>query len=220
MNIRIAAVSTYLWSGAAFGQALNIDCTVRATSPTPSSGYGAAAGQQGFWSAVPNAVDFPLRDVVGSVTTATFSCIGGVGEGLTVPSSNPDEVNLLTDAVTMDFLGNFITIAGLQTGWYDLYVYCWVGRPDSLPFEGRISTGFNTVGLSASSNLPWPGGQVEGITYAKATIRVGTYLSIDTSPPLNRSYVVSGIQLVPVPAPGGLAFLAGGGLLACARRRR
>lgn len=115
-------------------------------------------------------------------------------------------------------------ILNIQPGWYDVYVYYWSGQSSpryifSQPIIGIRFSASDVWVFEPATNRAWPGGQVEGVTYVKARGYIDNLLLVDYSVLTNTSAALSGIQLVPVPAPGAGLILAAG-LSICSMRRR
>ncbi|MCH7720188.1 MAG: hypothetical protein IH988_04260 [Planctomycetes bacterium] len=182
----------------AFGQSFNVDVG-DPNSPfgVPSDLYGAGAGQSGTWNAVSSgAFNVPLSDLAGAATGVTLTNIGGL---LNLDSNNPGtsggDQALMDDFQDVGGAGALATwtFSSLANGSYTVYTYAWA--PDNAAFVSEVT-------VPGSPDPPqliggaWPGGQVQGITYALHTVdvvdgslavMVGTSVSFGT---------VNGFQLV------------------------
>jgi len=199
----------------ALGQAFNIDCG-GTVSTSPSALYGAGANQPGYWNTTFNG---NLNDLAGTTTTATFF---GSGTNVhAIPGASGDDKALMETTYDM-FPSESVSIGGLAAGRYDLYAYSWA-QLTNRTVGFRVFTG-NTYFGSVTYGAAWPGGQVEGITYARISIEViegGNFFTLgigggNSKAPIN---VLAGIQLVPIPAPSAPLVMLGAALFAALRRR-
>jgi hypothetical protein len=203
----------------ALGQAFNIDCGNLGTPP--DSGYGAGAHQQGYWNAAGSSAT--LRDLNGNLTTAQLGVDSGSGFH-DIPGANGDDETLME--TTFDMIpSSVLTLSNLAPGKYDLYAYSWGGQIFGSRTVGfTIRNGPTTYGGSLSFGPNWPGGQIEGETFARIPVEVlasrnSLTLSIGGGGPKTFN-VLAGIQLVLIPAPSAASLLLGISLLAIRRSRR
>ncbi len=122
----LAASSCYC--GLASGQSFNLDFDNPFAPPeggggVPSSSFGAAANQPGFWNATSGgAPDFFLRDLSGTTTSVSFaSPNGGSGTGFNNPNLSGDFRLLMSDG--RDGGDDTWTFSGLANGQYQLYSF-------------------------------------------------------------------------------------------------
>lgn len=214
--------TTGILTGSAIAESLNIDLTTSLGGP--SSSFGAAAGQAGFWNSI-DRVDFTMPAISingldGSSTDVlvTFPNSPGSGGGaMNPPALSGDVSALFEDWIGSSDFPETVSLSGLDAGTYQLYVY-------ASPLAWA-TTNFmvNTVGanLDATVSGGWNGAFEEGVNYAKFDLDI-------TSGNLDIGWVAgtpfgaglfSGIQLVQVPAPSSM-FLFGAAGLGIARRRR
>lgn len=199
-------------------QAFNID--IAPGTQLPSAAYGAASGQVGQWTRGLK-LGSALKDINGNATGASFGGSGTQTSLSGVPTGNPDEHEMMSSAYLMDSgSGSSVGVLGLSLGWYDVYVYCWTGAGFSNP---TISVGADSGSFvfHPNSTAPWPGQQVANITFVKATLQVqqaGTGIGVSYGLGGNNFAAVSGMQIVPVPAPGAMV-LPLAALLGSRRRR-
>ena len=158
----------------AFGQSFNVDVG-NPDSPygVPSDLYAAGAGQPGTWNAVnASAVNVPLSDLSGAATGVTLTNIGGL---LNLSFNNAGTFGgdqaLMDDYQDVGGEGSLATwtFSGLANGSYTAYTYAWA--PDDDEFISVVTV----PGSPDPSQLiggDWPGGQVQGITYALHTVDV------------------------------------------------
>ena len=203
----------------AFAQAFNIDCGGRVET-TPDSSYGAGAGQSGFWNPAGIVVD-NLRDINGSLTSVR---LGGSSVGVLNLDGATGNDELLMETVYQMSPSTLVSLTNLAPGHYDLYAYSW------FPLDSDTHTVFFTARNGASEVIdsltfggPWPGGQIEGITFARIPVEVlpgRNFLTLNVvGGSAKSSNVLNGLQLVPIPAPGSAAFLFGVATLIAPRRR-
>ena len=224
MKTWLSTLTIFLASAHAAAQSFNIDFGVSGNNVVPSSAYGAAANQSGFWNAVRPVGQ--MRDLSGTLTSMT---VGGSGGGTfqgNIAGATGDELAMMSDCVAGNVLvgdeSSFVSFGGLQAGQYRCFIYGW--NPDSSsPGYGqyRMWDG-QQVQLNFTSS--WPGQQVLNQTYftkdltvtnASERFRVTMIgLGSDAVP---RATVINGLQIVMIPAPASVAPL---GLLALAARRR
>jgi hypothetical protein len=201
----------------AFGQSFNIDCAGHLAIP-PDSSYGAGASQPGYWN--PQFTG-NLRDLDGNLTEAMTGTSGG-STAHEIPGATGDDERLMESVFEM-LPSASVSVTNLAAGHYDLYAYSWGGQifgPRTVGFT--VFTG-NTYGGSLSFGPQWPGGQVEGVTFARIPIEVLpglNFLTLRIGGGGPKTFnVLAGIQLVWIPAPGVLLVSFSAGLLALRRRR-
>lgn len=216
-----------IFCSTSLGQAFNIDAgLIPGAGELPGSNYGAAAGQLGQWTyGVGSSIN--LIDTSGFETPARLGITGGGAGGTLsgIPTSDVDEQRMMSSYI--GFSGTTSTsasVADLEAGWYDVYVYCWSGP--SSPLNGFSRPGItirfeeDSYFFQPATTLAWPGFQVEGVTYVRARGYIDNAMQIDYFVPTNRNSVLSGIQLVPVPGPGAGFVLVAGLSIGSIRRRR
>jgi hypothetical protein len=216
----------------AFGQSLNIDLGMPGSS-APSSHYGAAAGQAGFWNNVSGQFTVPLRDLNDQATSAIAVSYTNGQSTTTIPDASLDDNTLMSDYVLGAQNSGVVSLLGLSAGTYKIYLYAWDGLPGHDPANNHIELrGIygNTQAqhqflTSTTFDGVWPGSHVQGETFATAsfTLSEGDFFQIDLIPQGSGEdpYVgiLQGFQLVMVPAPASAALLMGGALSAARRRR-
>lgn len=218
----------------ASAQSFNIDLDVVASSMAgaPSSAFGAAAGQTGFWNAVDTYWTNPvaLNGLSNNATSATLLMTTNAPNGFAHWSYNNtsntgDFAKLLNDCHIVNNnpgpWSNTYTFSGLQSGIYQVYTY------GVRPLTGLSATRVTVTGGTGPATImgPMPGNSFAlGVTHAIDTVTVtgGTLvITVDRDPLLmpDGAYV-NGFQLIHhVPAPGSAALLALAGV-AMSRRRR
>ena len=157
----------------AFGQSFNVDVGDPLPFGVPSDLYAAGAGQSGTWNAVSSgAFGFPLSDLSGAATGVTLTNIGGLGNfSDDNGGTSGDDEALMDDLQNVGGGGALATwtFSGLADGSYTVYTYAWA--PDTAAFVSEVT-------VPGSPDPPqliggdWPGGQVQGTTYALHTVDV------------------------------------------------
>ncbi len=192
-------------AGPLHAQSFNVDLQPT-SSPlgVPSVAYGAGAAQPGVWNPVGSFDVTLLLELAGAATSVTLRNLedpkiaGWVV--LDHPAVTGDDSALLEDSQEMSIgEGGTWQFAGLEPGDYEVFTYGWTADNPG---------GFTRVGVRFAAepavfiNDPWPGGQVEGITYARHRVNVnaGGRLSIQVEGnPFGLPTVVNGFQLVRLP---------------------
>ncbi len=186
----------------------------------PSSGFGAAAGQAGFWNGLVDSGVPPmqLRDLSGQLTNVVVTGpVGGSGGGWNFQGNTGDYALLLNDG--RDVSHDTWAFTNVPNGFYDVYTYTVF--PDAT--HGYTST--VTVSNSITQNPqyvtgPMPGNRfILGVTHSihEVYLTSGDFsITVD----FNGSHgaVVNGFQIVPVPEPGTILCLGAGMLMIAARR--
>jgi hypothetical protein len=212
----------------AFGraQSLNIDLNTDFGPPeggrgAPSSSFGAAADQVGFWDTFLVQTQSPklLRGLNGALTNVLMTGpSGGTGGGNNNPLNTGDYALLLNDAHAVGT--STFSWTGLANGNYRIFTYAV--RPNggissaSVTYTGSITTNPQIV------TGPMPGNQfILGITHCIHDVVVtnSTLSMTIVMGPENPAYL-NGLQIVAVPEPASVASLFLGSMLLASRRRR
>lgn len=200
-------------------QTFNIDFGSSLDTP-PAESYGAGSGQAGFWNLV--ALTTPLRDTSGILTVATCSGAGGGSGSIEIPGATGDDELFMESTIAFPKNGNGVTIAHLVAGDYDLYAYGWNDNFFHAHTIGvNVFNGVTSVGDTIQTTDTWPGSQVLAQTYTRIRVQVlpdANFLNIRATNATFDYEILSGIQLVPIPAPGAVLPLLGAALLP--RRKR
>ena len=211
----LIAPLTMLFEGA-LGQSFNIDLDVFFGSPetgngAPSSQFGGAAEQPGYWNRVAAPVGTPvsLLGLCGQstgVTVTKFADHAGGSGGFNFQGNTGDYALLLNDAEQVATLvsGGTMThiFSGLGPGIYDLYTYAAhiagaqvdtpVFMPEAVQFQMQIVTG------------PMPGNSLEYlITHSIHRFEVNNgntvHVTITQPPGLEDGMHINGFQIKTVP---------------------
>lgn len=225
--MRTQATGILLWATIAIAtpQSFNIDTNMN-TDPElgggpPSSAFGAAAGQAGFWETVPtgNNGPFVLRGLDGLPTGVTLSAVGWGGGGAWNNPVNSGDYKLLLNDADRIAPGFEYTISGLVPGPYRVYTYCI--KPNGQFGEAFITVPGAIVPTKHASGI-MPGNQlIEGVTHTVHDVTVvNGSLRIQAAGPWPNAYL-NGLQISAVPEPMSIsAMLTGIGLYWGRRRWR
>jgi hypothetical protein len=183
MSIPSRLATAFVLTGLAapgLAQSLNIDLGVGGPAGgtvTPSSAYGAAAGQPGHWTPVdvgaitPTGSPAALSDLSGAPTAVTISRSAGGSNSYWWDNVNTtgDDDSLLDDFHDAGNFGTKITydINGLADGSYDVYFYCWTSYAETDQTTARV-IGSGT--LAQSCGALWTGAHAYGVTYVVDSI--------------------------------------------------
>jgi len=171
---------------------LNIDFGTFGTAPSvPTSDYGAAAGQDGYWNRAGLGVT-ALFDTFGLGPGASVNVTADVGTGGIGDPPSSDDGKLLNDNF-YSANGNSwsANLSGLVSGAYTVFLYA--------PTNSAVPTGDMTVGGVAVPSIPGDTGStlIEGTSWVSVQVTVtdGTLMISGTG----TSYSgLAGIQVVPV----------------------
>jgi hypothetical protein len=235
MFARIATLGLVitLCASGAQAQRFNIDFNDPYAPPSlgggpPSSLFGAAAGQAGYWNAIPMSWSWAwdLQDLTGAYTNVDVAVAISdsiSGQSAYNPLTTGDYALLLNDARQVGYTDpggyQIYTFTGLENGPYQVYTY-------AAPPSGGISATPVVVPGSTSANPQVVTGPIPadsfalGITHSLHDVLVtdGTLVVNITMPPgVEGGGWVAGMQIVPEPA--ALVLLALGGLLIARRGR-
>jgi hypothetical protein len=179
----------------------------------PTSDFGAAAGIPGYWNAAWWSNDpFALRDIAGSMTGAQLRVLGGPSRsGFRFVGNTGNYARLLNDTDNVDVIGgpSRYVFTGLQSGQYRVFTYACHPRGEvaytNIEVVGGLSAGVQTV------TGPMPGNAFAlGITHVVHQVPVtnGTLTIIASQGGANWQSHVNGYQLVLVPEPASILWLA------------
>jgi hypothetical protein len=219
-GVAAALVSSVL----ACGQSWNLDLDVRAGGPeagqgVPSSSFGGAANQVGFWNDMSATTgSYQVRDLFGNLTSVVVSREGfGSGTGFNNPTLTGDYGRLLRDGNANQ--SSSWELVGLANGVYKIFTY------SVHPSAEVRNTSVVVPGAVVPSRLvtgPVQGNSfAEGITHTVHQITVTNgHLTIDVIAGSLGGAYVNGFQLVAVPEPSSALLLAFGLPLLLRRRKR
>lgn len=228
--MRLLSLVTFVWTLPAFGQGFNIDFGP-AGQVSPSSGYGAASGQVGYW----NPSFGSLMGLSGNASGALISGGSIVLGSLPISGAASGDNELMNDGAVGRVLngddGGSVAFNGLQSGQYRLYVYAFLpANSDGTLRRGRYrvfdSNSLNSTDVNLLFPAVWPGQQVLNQTYFTYDFSISSpsqYVQIfligQGSDAVPIATECAGLQIVPIPTPGATALLGVLGLTACRRRR-
>ena len=219
----------FIASGEAWGQSFNIDVDVEvggaeAGAGVPSTAFGGAANQPGFWNllgAARHTQPYPLFDLAGSATTATVRWNvsgGGAGSGM---GNNTGDYRLLLNDCTVISVPTTYHFENLSPGRYEITTYAVDRSGRVFPTEVTVPGALVPVRVSGSGEMP--GDRfVEGVTHSVHTLNLpGTSFDL-TARALSHHGSLNGFQLryTPVPEPLSIsALVLGFGILVLRRQR-
>jgi len=181
----------------------------------PSDTFGGAAGRPGVWNSITNGVS-PLLGLSGELSGASANVYAESATDDTGETPVTDEDRLLDDYLLGDGAPVwFVEIAGIAAGDYRVYIY---GPPQL----GSFPTGTISVGGIPLPTLPGDPNSmlVPAVSWTAVAVTVTDTLLIVGNGEIP-DYGISGLQVVPVPEPGGGVLLGSGcaALWLMARRR-
>ena len=168
----------------------------------------AAAGAPGVWNVTPGnqGTSYPLVDLNGAPTAATFSNIGGTAIQQQVLGNTPAGRMLRQYLVTFTpTLEVCIFVNGLQNGTYKVITYAFLdGGPDSLVSVDQSTQANELVGGV------WSGALEDGVTHTihTATVTNGT-LGLHSGIPAGGTPAVAALNAVQIIRVTGAAFQRG-----------
>lgn len=199
----------------ASAQSFNVDLDIFLGPPesgngAPSSSFGAAANQPGFWNRV-RANHFgstQLTDLSGVATSVSIVADGAIGSaaGFNQPVNADDYALLLNDVCNPEPSGSW-TFNGLSNGLYRVITYA--SNPSLRVENNEVRVIGASIGNPIVVTGPMPGNSfVHAITHAEHIMSVinGT-LRIEVRSLQFPSAAVNGFQLTLVPEPSGIATL-------------
>ena len=165
--------------------------------PVPSSAYGAAAAQPGFWNDVHHPYSTALADLAGNPTGASSTSTITSSFNWPFGPLTGDDMNLMNDIQAISSTSGTAvwTFNGLANGNYAVYTYAWA--PDS----ANARTSVDVPGALEGQQIvggAWGGSpHVQGITYALHHISVSSgTIVVNCAGALGTSGSVNGFQLV------------------------
>lgn len=222
----LLGIAGLLGASDAWALAINIDFGT--AFGTPSSGYGAAAGQVGYWNGIVPTSSGPhaLLNLAGAPTGVTLTISAGEASfSYNDSSTSGDDQALLDDELDIrpTGVGNTatVTLIGLPAGTYDVYTYA---RDAEAPTNEEVSVNVNGVGgqnvMPTSDTFS---GFALGENYALHTVTIAAAQNLSVvvtivADPGTDYGMINGIQIVP--EPRSALLLAAGLILLAAHRRR
>lgn len=211
-------------SAFAAAQSINLDFDIEGGGPeagqgVPSSSFGAAGNQPGFWNlyGVTQSSTSSLRGLGGQATSVTMRKLGiggGIGGGSGWTINSGDYRLLLNDYMTIPDEVTY-RFEGLTPGRYRVVTYAVNATGET------VSTFVDIQGQVRVSTGPMPGNAlIEGVTHTVHDFTLsGSILDI-------RAYgtwpysELNGFQIIAVPEPATVALLTSGFIAMRCRRRR
>jgi hypothetical protein len=146
----IGAVCAVLFGSDAFAQSVYVDF---GEGTPPSSSYAAAASAPGYWNALPIPINAaPLLGLQGQATALVFTTDGCDTNWQQFPNTSGDDEALLDDWFNGDcnLSTERVTITGLESGTYRLYLYPIGGVHGTASAQVDVSP---PVGVDANASL-------------------------------------------------------------------
>lgn len=184
------AVTVACSTAVAHAQSFNLD--MGSEYGTPSSDYGAAAGQSGVWHELVgnDPGPFPLNGLDGAPTGVTLSMNLPFGPGSADNFGTfGDDEALLDDYWPLGSRPANFTFEGLEAGVYQVWVYAWAA--DSSDFNTLVTMGEDSQQVGGF----WPGQLEQGVTHAFFEPRVAAGGTIDLFCRGIGSGTLNGIQI-------------------------
>lgn len=203
-------------AASASAEGFNIDFSAPNYPSVPSSTFGAAAGQPGFWNKLDSIFSGNLSGLDGSATPAFILGSATGTSAWPFNGGSADALTLMTSAIMVNAT-SALHFNDVAEGFYTVYLYSSGG---SLPTSVRIQAGTSVFNQTINSQVPWEGAFVPGTNYVSQNLFVGADGSFTITFPSSVSTPLSGLQLVPIPTPGIATVGLGAALLAGTRRRR
>jgi len=198
--------------GVASAHAQTLNVNFAPAGRTPSASYG-AAGTAGTWSTV-TGIAGPAYDLVG---------IDGAPSGVTMtqsptttllatsdPSVSGDDATLLDNGLVTSGDETCLMFSGMQPGSYEVFIYAWLPNQAAVRSRTRQDEAPSTIDVGGA----WTGSHVEGVTYARYVVTVGS----DGNLPAHSGLVpgapeaaLNAVQIRPLGSGGGGDDGGGGG---------
>lgn len=224
-GLKLTLGGVLIASAALASAQFNIDLNSEFVPPelgggAPSSSFGAAANQAGFWNLIPAQGNPPLllRGLSGELTSVSLTGpTGGGGGGNNFSGNTGDFALLLNDGRIVASTSSW-TISGLTPGRYQVWTYVVFPGIEMIPADVTVPGSITSNPQRVSG--PMPGNSFElGITYSLHEIDVNGDLVIRVDR-ITESPMVNGFQIVAVPEPGTTAVALVGLASLVARKRK
>jgi hypothetical protein len=192
----LLALSVAALSAPLTAQSFNIDVGDNLIlSPVPSSAYGAAAAQPGFWNLCKTPYSTTLNNLDGSASSVTTASTGTNSFNYPAFASNDDQ-NLMYDVQDINQFSGTVhwTFSHLTNGDYILFSYAWA--PENTGAHTQVAVPGSSDPAQIVGGM-WSGSpHVLGVTYAlhHITISNGT-IGVDVNGS-GASGSINGFQLV------------------------
>lgn len=222
--------SVVLLCATANAQSLNVDLDVPGADPplgggAPSSSFGAAASQAGFWNAVEadgtQAEYISLQDLTGNLSSVELN-VSGPGEidmaAVRYTPNTGDYALLLNDFAGIRGGGvNVYTFGHIRPGDYLVYTYAVRPNPQQYPINVEVDGSLD--GIQTVSG-PMPGNSFAlGVTHSIHHVHVTDQTLVITAESSNFNAVINGFQIVAVPEPTTAVCVLSGGLILVKRKK-
>jgi hypothetical protein len=175
-----------------------------ASAGGPAATY-AAAGEAGVWNNVTGIAgpDYQLVAVDGTPSgVAVNQAPTTTNFNITDASITGDDAKLLQSGLVTTGAETCLMFSGVPAGMYEVLVYAWTPGSPSVMSRTRQDEAPSTKDIGGA----WTGAQVEGVTYARYVVTVGSDHNLPAHSglaPSMPSAALNGVQIRPLPNGGG-----------------
>jgi len=201
-NMRLKAILHFLCVG--LGIALNRSSLAQINidvggngSSLPSSSFGGAAGQPGYWNSVTGATHgtVRLRGTSGRWLPSYIEIVSNAGTGARYQTGQIGDFAALFNDACQAWPYTLIRISKLRAGTYDVYSYGWTS------YAGYVSsTDITVAGITRPIVLPMPlNAFLEGRTHVVHRVTLRNHEQLEVliqSTPMFTGGAISGLQVV------------------------
>jgi hypothetical protein len=165
---RLALVCVLALAASARAESLNVNFGPTGTTPLPSY---AAAGEAGTWSTV-TGVAGSAYDLIASdgtritLTQQPTTTLIQTGDAVLTG----DDAMLLNNGLVTTGAETCLMFAGFHPGKYEVLIYAWLPNQPSVKSRTRQDEAPATIDVGGA----WTGAHVEGVTYARYLVDVGS----------------------------------------------
>jgi len=208
-SVVLGALGSVVLTGSALSQedpvlpvGLNVD--LGQLNGAPAASFGGAASQPGHWVSM-SALDFCtfIPDLEQYTLFFYHLYTSGTGGTAPYPGLSGEEATMMEDFHVLDPNGSptKLYLFALEPGHYDAYVYSWSWND---PFA-VVETWMDGPVIHSPVTIqgsPWPGQQLEGLTYSRMSFDVGATPIEIYARSVSGNGVINGVQIVRVDEVG------------------